>query len=185
MALELSRDYHDPKQKRKTKKVIEVDLAGSIAFAHGWRAPVTGGIGKRTVDSDLAPSRACLLNGWANLRRMNDKAAPVLIGYDGSGPARRAVHEAAELFGSRPALVVTVWESTMVDYEPVTGTADVAMAPVIDYESTHEFNDAARARADRMAKDGAQLARSAGLQAEALALADEANAAKAIVELGS
>jgi hypothetical protein len=43
VALELSRDYHDPKQKRKTKKVIEVDLAGSIAFAHGWRAPVTGG----------------------------------------------------------------------------------------------------------------------------------------------
>jgi nucleotide-binding universal stress UspA family protein len=114
---------------------------------------------------------------------MNDDAAPVLIGYDGSAPARRAVHEAAELFGSRTALVVTVWESTMVDYEPVTGTADVEMAPVIDYQSTQEFNDAARARADRMAEDGAQLARSAGLQAEALALADEANAAKTIVEL--
>ena len=81
-----SRDYHDPKQKRKTKKVIEVDLAGSIAFAHGWRARSLGGIGKRTVDSDLAPSRACLLNGWANLRRMNDKA-----GASGCPRSRRAL----------------------------------------------------------------------------------------------
>ena len=36
--------------------------------------------------------------------------APVLIAYDGSDTARRAVREAGKLFGSRQALVVTVWE---------------------------------------------------------------------------
>jgi nucleotide-binding universal stress UspA family protein len=113
-----------------------------------------------------------------------DDAAPILIGYDGSDPARRAVREAAELFGSRLALVVTVWEPKMVNYQPVTGTAGVGMAaPVIDDQSTQQANDALRARADRIAQDGAQLARSGGLQAEALALADERNAAKTIVEL--
>ena len=35
---------------------------------------------------------------------------PVLIAYDGSDTARRAVREAAKLFGSRQVLVVTVWE---------------------------------------------------------------------------
>ena len=113
-----------------------------------------------------------------------DDAAPVLIGYDGSGPARRAIHETAELFPSRRALVVTAWEPSMADYQPVTGTAGVGMAaPVIGVESTQKANDALRARADRIAQDGAQLARSAGLQAEALALPEVGNAAEAIVEL--
>ena len=39
--------------------------------------------------------------------------APVLIAYDGSDTARRAVREAGKLFGSRQALVVTVWEPAL------------------------------------------------------------------------
>ena len=50
-------------------------------------------------------------------------AAPILIGYDGSDTARRAVREAAELFGSRLALVVTVWEPGLA-YEASAMTAD-------------------------------------------------------------
>ena len=53
---------------------------------------------------DRALANAGLTSAWMN------GAAPVLIGYDGSGAARRAIRETATLFGSRRALVVTVWE---------------------------------------------------------------------------
>jgi nucleotide-binding universal stress UspA family protein len=117
------------------------------------------------------------------LTRMN-AAAPILIGYDGSDAARRAVHGAAELFGSRRALVVTVWEpnlayqSTAIDADPMMG-----VAPAVDPAAAQEVDDASQAHADRVAEDGAALAKSLGLQAEALAVADEGNVAEAIVEL--
>ena len=105
-------------------------------------------------------------------------AAPILIGYDGSDTARRAVHEAAELFGSRRALVVTVWEVSAMTADP-TGRGPEPM----DSAAAQEVDDASKAHADRVAEDGAALAKSLGLQAEALAVADEGNVADAIVEL--
>ena len=53
---------------------------------------------------------------------MNTADPPVLIAYDGSDTAGRAVREAAKLFGSRPVLVVTVWEPALA-YE-----AEIPMA---------------------------------------------------------
>jgi nucleotide-binding universal stress UspA family protein len=110
-------------------------------------------------------------------------AAPVLIGYDGSNSARRAVQEAGGLFGPRQALVVTVWEPKMEYGFPAPATAGAGMAgPMVDREATERLTDAQRTRGNRVAADGARLARSAGLQAEALALPD-GNVAKTIVEL--
>ena len=106
-------------------------------------------------------------------------AAPILIGYDGSDTARRAVHEAAELFGSRRALVVTVWEPGLA-YEASAMTADpTGLGPEpVDPAAAQEVDDASQAHADRVAEDGAALAKSLGLQAEALAVADEGNVAR-------
>jgi nucleotide-binding universal stress UspA family protein len=114
---------------------------------------------------------------------MND-AAPILIAYDGSDTARRAVHEAAELFGSRRALVVTVWESGLA-YEVGAMTTDpTGLGPEpVDPAAAQEVDDASKGHADRVAEEGAALAKSLGLQAEALALADVGNVADAIVEL--
>lgn len=114
--------------------------------------------------------------------------APVLIGYDGSAAARRAIRETAELFGSRRALVVTVWEPglayELAGMQQGPGSMDFAPAPVVDVEAAQEIDDTLEARADRIAQDGAELAKSLGLQAEVLVVADEgANAADAIVEL--
>ena len=119
----------------------------------------------------------------ATLPRMND-AAPILIAYDGSDTARRAVHEAAELFGSRRALVVTVWEPGLA-YEVGAMTADpTGLGPEpVDSGAAQEVDDASKGHADRVAEDGAALAKSLGVQAEALAVADEGNVADAIVEL--
>ncbi|HET8592520.1 MAG TPA: universal stress protein [Solirubrobacterales bacterium] len=115
-------------------------------------------------------------------------AAPVLIAYDGSDAARRAIHETAKLFGSRRALVVTVWEPTL-PYELAAGMQPagpmgIAPFPTVDAETAQEIDDTLQARADRVAQDGTALAKSLGLQAEPLVVAEEGlNVADAIVEL--
>jgi nucleotide-binding universal stress UspA family protein len=116
-------------------------------------------------------------------------AAPVLIAYDGSDAARRAIRETAELFGSRRALVVTVWEPSLpyelaAGMQPPAGSVDIAPPPVVDVESAEEIDDTLQARAERVAQGGAALAKSLGLQAEPLVAAEEGlNVADAIVEL--
>ena len=112
-------------------------------------------------------------------------AAPILIGYDGSRTARRAVHEAAELLGSRPALVVTVWEPSLT-YESAAMETDPMMGmplPAEDPALAQEVDDASQAHADRIAEEGAALAKSLGLKAEALAVTNERNVAETIIEL--
>ena len=113
---------------------------------------------------------------------MTASDAPLLIAYDGSDAARRAIHEAADLFGSREALVVTVWEPGLA-YESsmITG---VDMSPVpIDVEGAQEVEEEMHQRATRTAREGAEMAQSLGLQAKGLAVADEVHVADAIVEL--
>src|SRR5688572_2806979 len=115
-------------------------------------------------------------------------AAPILIGYDGSDTARRAVRETAELFGSRQALVVTVWDPSLPYQAAMAspGGPDM-MLPVgpdlLDVEEAQASEDRLQDRAHRTAHDGAELARSLGLNAEALVVADDRNVAGAIVEL--
>jgi nucleotide-binding universal stress UspA family protein len=112
-----------------------------------------------------------------------NSAAPILIAYDGSDTARRAIREAAELFGSRRAVVVTVWEPGLA-YEVGAMTDPTGLGPEpVDPAAAQEVDDASKAHADRVAEDGAALARSLGLPAEPLAVADEGNVADAIVEL--
>jgi nucleotide-binding universal stress UspA family protein len=113
-----------------------------------------------------------------------NSAAPILIGYDGSDTARRAVREAAELFGSRQALMVTVWEPGLL-YETSVMTADpTELGPEpVDPAAAREVDDASKTHAGHVAEEGVTLAKSLGLDAEALAVADEGNVADAIVEL--
>jgi nucleotide-binding universal stress UspA family protein len=108
--------------------------------------------------------------------------APILIAYDGSNAARRAVREAAKLFGSRQVLVVTVWEPSLA-YEseiPMDGL-EVPAVP-IDIEGARELEEELRQRAIGTAQAGAELAQSVGLQAKGLAVADEVHVGEAIVD---
>jgi nucleotide-binding universal stress UspA family protein len=105
-----------------------------------------------------------------------NSTAPVLVGYDGSAAARRAVHETAKLFGSRRALVLTVWEPTLpseITVMPTTPGSEIALPPVVDVEEAEEIDETLQARAERIAEDGAELAKSLGLQAEPLIVANE------------
>ncbi|HEV8559683.1 MAG TPA: universal stress protein [Actinophytocola sp.] len=108
----------------------------------------------------------------------------VLIGFDGTPAAERAVRESAALFSSRPALVVTVWEP---------GRAfDLALIPArglelplssVDIRTAAEADEAAYREAQQLARWGAQLANDGGLRAEALTVADERSVAGTLVAL--
>jgi nucleotide-binding universal stress UspA family protein len=108
---------------------------------------------------------------------------PVLIAYDGSDTARRAVREAAKLLGPRHVLVVTVWEPALA-YETELPAAGLEMPAVpVDIEGAHELEEELHQRARRIAQEGAELAQSVGLQAKGLAVADEVDVADTIVGL--
>ena len=114
---------------------------------------------------------------------MTNADPPVLIAYDGSDTAGRAVREAAKLFGSRPVLVVTVWEPALA-YEAEIPMAGLDMPAVpVDIEGAREVEEELHQRARRTAQAGAELARSVGLQAKGLAVADEVHVADTIVGL--
>ncbi len=87
---------------------------------------------------------------------MND--APILICYDGSDDARRAIDAAADLLGPRRAVILDMGP-------PLTAAESLAvMAPVAPGAAFEELNeDDARQRA----RAGAELAQRAGFVAEA------------------
>jgi nucleotide-binding universal stress UspA family protein len=108
-------------------------------------------------------------------------AKPILIAYDGSDTAKRAIRESAELLGPHQALVVTVWDPT-AGYDVGTMTDDTTLA-LVNTEEAEEFDDELKALAYRTAKEGEELAKASGFDAESLAVADEGNVSEAIADL--
>jgi nucleotide-binding universal stress UspA family protein len=108
--------------------------------------------------------------------------APIVIAYDGSDPARRAVREAGKLFARRHALVVTVWEPAL-ELEMDALSVDEMHPPVVDPVAVQALDRKLAARAQRIAESGAELATSVGLQANALSAHDQGHVAAAIVEV--
>jgi nucleotide-binding universal stress UspA family protein len=110
----------------------------------------------------------------------------VLIGFDGTPAAERAVREAGALFAPRPALVVTMWEP---------GRAfDLALIPArgfelplssVDVRTAAEVDRAMYNEAAQLAQWGAQLANDRGLRAESLAVADDLTVADTLVRLAN
>jgi nucleotide-binding universal stress UspA family protein len=85
---------------------------------------------------------------------MND--APILICYDGSEQAKRAIAVAAEILGPHPAVVLDVAPL----YTPAESYAVAASAAsAVEFEHAHDVEGLARAT------EGADLARAAGFTA--------------------
>lgn len=79
---------------------------------------------------------------------------PILLCYDGSPGAQRAIHVAGALFPGREAVVLHIWR-------PLAGVvAAYAIVPIATYDETE-----LRRAAMQLATDGAALAASAGLDA--------------------
>ncbi len=106
----------------------------------------------------------------------------MVIAYDGSAAARQAVADAAALLVGRRALVVTVWEAGL-GYTAAVAPPDLTMAPIVDPGVGVEVDRELHARAEQIAGEGAELARSHGLEAEPLAVADAGDAAQTILEV--
>ena len=113
---------------------------------------------------------------------MSPDDGPTLIAFDGSAAARQAVAAAAALLKPRATLVLTVWEAALA-HAAMAPPPDVAMTPAVDPSATLAFDDAIRGHAERVSSDGAELARSLGLDAEPLAMADVGDIARTIAEV--
>jgi nucleotide-binding universal stress UspA family protein len=84
---------------------------------------------------------------------------PVLLCYDGSDPARRAIERAAELLRPSPAHVLTVWEPYRPSLlAPVSGTVAVASG------LAKEFDEASVEVATKTAEEGVGIATAAGFE---------------------
>ena len=100
----------------------------------------------------------------------------VLICYDGSDHAKRAIAQAAALLSSDTACVVSVWQPT--SSLPTFAWAGAGSA-ILDYAA---LDAAAQSMASQIADEGTEIARQAGLDAQAATACAKGPIWQAIVE---
>jgi nucleotide-binding universal stress UspA family protein len=109
--------------------------------------------------------------------RASGADGPLLLCFDGSEDAKRAIERAGALFAGRRALVVTVWQP-IVDLDGFAWTGATA-SPV----NVIELNRAAAEDGARVADDGVRVALEAGLEAEPFAVEASGSVSNTIVEI--
>ncbi|MEU7000327.1 universal stress protein [Nonomuraea sp. NPDC046570] len=97
----------------------------------------------------------------------------ILIAYDGSADARHAIEFAAKHLAPAPTVVVTVWEPLIVQLA----------RHAVGYLVPDENPDAAKSQAEQLARQGAELAATAGMpDVTYRAVADRTSIWQAIVD---
>jgi nucleotide-binding universal stress UspA family protein len=109
---------------------------------------------------------------------------PVLIAFDGSAAARQAVIEAAGLLSRRRTLVLTVWEPALA-HATMAGSPDLMLGPAVEPGVVLGLDSELRRNAERVALEGAELARSHGLDAEPVAVSDAGSISRTILEMAT
>jgi nucleotide-binding universal stress UspA family protein len=107
---------------------------------------------------------------------------PVVIGFDGTPVAERAVREAGALLAPRTAVVVVVWEAGRA-FEAATTPAFEAPPVTLEFQSALAADQRLYEAAEQVARRGAALAKEAGLAATGLAVADEATVAETLMRV--
>ncbi|MEI7889238.1 MAG: universal stress protein [Actinomycetes bacterium] len=116
---------------------------------------------------------------------MTNQAGPIVIAFDGSPSAIEAVERAAGLLGEGSrAIILTVWEPGLLNaaVAPLPGGLGAPVPPP-DVEQVEELNKAESDHADRIAKEGVELAQSHGLVAEPVIARDESSVAATILRI--
>lgn len=104
---------------------------------------------------------------------------PLLLCFDGSADARRAIVRAGALFAGRRALVMTVWQ-------PIADLDSFAWSGVIATEANAvDLNRTAAERGARIADEGVRLALNAGLKAEPIVAEANGPVWRTIVEIAA
>jgi len=104
---------------------------------------------------------------------------PLLICFDDSEPSRHAIAEAARLFPGARAVVLHVWAS--IESTPAYRYSAAGASGMLK-EAMEELDSAGQRAAQEIADHGAQLAREAGLDAEALAVEVKNHASSSVAE---
>jgi nucleotide-binding universal stress UspA family protein len=115
-------------------------------------------------------------------RATRRRTGPAVIGYDGSRAAEEALEHAADVLRVESALVVVVWEAGAA-YESAEWAAITldTPAPTVDLQTAAELDQAAYASAERAAQRASVMARSWGLPADALVVADDRTVADTLI----
>ena len=102
----------------------------------------------------------------------------ILIGYDGSVDAKTAIAHAGSLCPNAAATVLTVWEpfATMMARTPA------GLGPLGGITGVGDMDEAAERGALARAREGVELADTAGLQAAAITAAQHTTIADAILD---
>jgi len=106
----------------------------------------------------------------------------VVVAYDGSELSKGALRHAAELFAGRPALIATVWEPGLATLPITSDPLGMDVIPP-DLGTVETVDRAQREHASSVADEGAELARSLGLAAEAYAVPDELDVADTLIDI--
>jgi nucleotide-binding universal stress UspA family protein len=104
-------------------------------------------------------------------------AAGILIGYDGSEHADRAIDEAARMFPGADAIVLNVWRSV----SEVARAGRAALPEDVIRKATAEMDAVAQVEAKATAEAGADRATAAGLRARPLEARVDGSVAEAIL----
>jgi nucleotide-binding universal stress UspA family protein len=113
-------------------------------------------------------------------------AGPVVIGFDGTPAAERALRDSAALLAPRPALVVVVWEAGLPVDLMTPPPSVLPMPPVsLDIRAAIDAEKAAYEAAQRLAEQGAALASELGYRAEGLAVADDLTVADTLLRVAA
>ena len=102
---------------------------------------------------------------------------PILVGYDGSNDAKLALARAGDLFPGRAALVVHVWEplGDVASVPPVPGLEGMLKGGLDEMDRLGDEISA------KLADEGCELARAAGLDAKPLSTRRSGRAWSAIL----
>lgn len=114
---------------------------------------------------------------------MSGSGGLVLIGYDGSESADRAILGAAPVLGRRAALVVVAWEPG-VAYEAFA-ISGIPTVPMADFGAAAQADQAMYEGARHTADRGVRLAAEAGFDAEGLVVGEHADVADTLARLAS
>jgi nucleotide-binding universal stress UspA family protein len=106
-------------------------------------------------------------------------SAPLLVYYDGSADAARAVEAAGALFPVRPTIVL------FVASRPATQRVRTTSVAVLRDELLEEARVAARRDAAAVAEQGASLARRAGLEVRPLVSESDGDTSDAVMRVAS
>jgi nucleotide-binding universal stress UspA family protein len=102
-------------------------------------------------------------------------AGPVLIAFNGSPAAERAIAVAPRLLAERRALVLVVWKSGLgFELLEIPAVAGLPPAP-IDIRTALQIDESQYESAQRLAAKAAAIARAGGLEAEPLVVAEAAD----------